>query len=147
MIRLAVIADLPAIGACAEAAYAQYIPRIGRRPAPMDADYAALVEAGHVRVACDEAGAVLGFVAYWAEADHVYLDAVALLPAAAGRGLGRKLVACAEAAARATGLPEVRLYTNAMMTENLTLYPHLGYVQVDRRMDAGFDRVFYVKTV
>lgn len=147
MIRLAVAADLPTVQACAEAAYAPYIPRIGRRPAPMDADYAAMVEAGHVRVACDESGQVLGFVACWAEADHVYLDAVALLPAAAGRGLGRQLVACAEEAAREAGLPEVRLYTNAMMSENLTLYPHLGYVQVDRRIDAGFDRVFFVKRV
>jgi hypothetical protein len=37
------------------------------------------------------------------------------------------------------------LYTNAAMSENLALYPRLGYREVDRRRDAGFDRVFFAK--
>ena len=39
----------------------------------------------------------------------------------------------------------MRLYTNARMTENLSLYPHLGYVEVERREEDGFDRVFFEK--
>ena len=35
--------QVPAIRACAEAAYAVYVPRIGREPAPMTADFAAVV--------------------------------------------------------------------------------------------------------
>ncbi|PVE44954.1 GNAT family N-acetyltransferase [Pararhodobacter aggregans] len=144
MIRPATPDDLAAIRACAEAAYARYVPLIGRRPAPMDADYAALVAQGFARVAEVE-GAVRGFVTFWPKDDHLYLDAVAVHPDAAGRGLGRALVGAAEAAGRAAGLGEIRLYTNAAMTGNLTLYPHLGYRQVDRRRDQGFDRVFFVK--
>lgn len=146
MIRAATPDDLPAIRHCAETAYAPYIPRIGRRPAPMDADYAALVAQGFARVA-ERDGTVLGFVTFWPKRDHLYLDAIAVLPAAAGLGLGRALIAEVEAEGRALGLPELRLYTNAAMVENLTLYPHLGFRQVDRRIDEGFDRVFFVKAL
>jgi hypothetical protein len=31
------------------------------------------------------------------------------------------------------------------MTENLELYPHLGYSETDRRLDGGFQRVFFAK--
>ena len=145
MIRLATPADLDAICACAEAAYARYIPRIGRRPAPMDAGYAALIAARHAWVACDGDGAVQGYTTFWQSGDHLYLDAIAVLPRAAGLGVGRALMTQAEAVARTLGLPEIRLYTNAAMTENLTLYPYLGFNQTDRRIDDGFDRVFFAK--
>jgi hypothetical protein len=41
----------------------------------------------------------------------------------------------------------VRLYTNAAMEENLVLYPRLGYREVGRRRDGGFDRVFFTKSM
>ena len=47
-IRLATPADLPAVQQIVETSYADYIPLIGRRPAPMDADYAAAIEAGQL---------------------------------------------------------------------------------------------------
>jgi ribosomal protein S18 acetylase RimI-like enzyme len=143
MIRLATPADLGAIRACAEAAYARYIPRIGRRPAPMDADYATLIADGCVWVAGD--GAALAYAAFWPLGDHLYLDAIAVLPEAAGQGLGRALMDHAEGVARAQGLGAIRLYTNAAMTENLTLYPYLGFNQTGRRVTHGFDRVYFEK--
>ncbi|MFN4100825.1 MAG: GNAT family N-acetyltransferase [Pararhodobacter sp.] len=143
MIRPAILDDHDAIRLCAEAAYARYVPLIGRRPAPMDADYRGLIAQGRALVACDPA--VLGFVTFWPKSDHMYLDALAVMPDAAGRGLGRALVERVEQAACAVGLGEVRLYTNAAMAENLTLYPHLGYRLVERRVDDGFDRVFFTK--
>jgi hypothetical protein len=33
------------------------------------------------------------------------------------------------------------------MTENLGLYPRLGYQQFDRRVEDGFDRVYFEKTL
>jgi hypothetical protein len=56
MIRPAPPADEPAIRACAEAAFAPYIPAIGRPPAPMTADYGAAIAAGEAHVAVDDAG-------------------------------------------------------------------------------------------
>ena len=46
---------------------------------------------------------------------------------------------------RAARARAVELYTNAQMTENLSLYPRLGYAKTGRRMEDGFDRVFYRK--
>ena len=43
------------------------------------------------------------------------------------------------------GLARVTLYTNARMHENLVLYPRLGYVEIDRRREDGFDRVYFEK--
>ena len=143
MIRPATAADEPAIRACAQAAYALYVPRIGRRPAPMDADFAGQIAAGFAHVAVDGAGLVTGYVICWPRGDHLYLDSIAV--GVKGQGLGAALMAHAEALARAGGMRSIQLYTNAKMTENLTLYPHLGFVQTDRRMDEGFDRVFFEK--
>ncbi|MEZ5750895.1 MAG: GNAT family N-acetyltransferase [Paracoccaceae bacterium] len=144
-IRLATLADLPAIRDCAEAAYGRYVPRIGRRPAPMDADFSGQIAAGFAHVAVDEKGEVRGYAIFWPQGDNLYLDSIAVR--VRGQGLGAALMARAEGVARATGLRSIRLYTNAKMTENLTLYPHLGFVQTDRRMDEGFDRVFFEKTL
>ncbi|WP_181707470.1 GNAT family N-acetyltransferase [Chthonobacter rhizosphaerae] len=143
-IRPATAADVPRIEAIVAEAYALYVPRIGKPPAPMLADYAAHVAAGQVHV-LEEAGAILGAVVFWPEPDHLYLDMVAVDPAAKGRGFGRRLVTHAEAEARRLGRPEVRLNTNARMTENLTLYPRLGYHETARRHHEGYDRVFFAK--
>ena len=50
-IRAAAPEDLDAIRRIARAAYAPYVPRIGREPAPMVADFAAAIAAGQVWVA------------------------------------------------------------------------------------------------
>jgi GNAT superfamily N-acetyltransferase len=143
LIRRAHAADADAVGACARAAYARYVPRIGRAPAPMVADYGALITAGHVHVA--EQDGVAGFVTFFRDRDAMLLESVAVLPDRAGRGIGTALIAYCEAAARDAGLSCVRLYTNAAMHENLLLYPRLGYAQAGRRHEDGFDRVFFEK--
>jgi hypothetical protein len=48
MIRLAKANDEPEIRDCAEQAYARYVPAIGRKPAPMVADFLAQIAAGMV---------------------------------------------------------------------------------------------------
>jgi ribosomal protein S18 acetylase RimI-like enzyme len=145
VIRAATGADEPAIRACAEAAYARYVEAIGRKPAPMVADFAARIAAGRVHVATDPAGRVTGFVIFHAEGRAMLLENVAVLPALAGQGIGGALIRFCEDTARRRGLDAVRLYTNAKMTDNLALYPRLGYVEVDRRTEDGFDRVFFEK--
>ncbi|MBR0655963.1 GNAT family N-acetyltransferase [Plastoroseomonas arctica] len=144
MIRMAVAADAAAIRACADAAYRPYVAAIGREPAPMVADFAAQIALGivHVAVAGD---ALQGFIVFCPEADHMLLENVAVDPASVGQGIGKSLIAFCEAVARHAGFPEVRLYTNARMKRNLALYPRLGYAEVGRRHEDGFDRVFFAK--
>lgn len=143
VIRLAEAGDAPWIRACAERAYARYVPLIGRKPAPMTADFAGQIAARQVHVALAEAER-LGFIVFYPQGDHMLLENVAVSPEAAGRGVGKALIAFCEA--QAAGLSAVRLYTNAKMAENLTIYPRLGYVETGRRQEDGFDRVYFEKS-
>lgn len=145
MIRTAVAADLTEVRACAEAAYGQYVAAIGRKPAPMVADFAAQIADGQVHVALGGDDALLGFIVFHPEAGHMLLENVAVAPAAIDQGVGKALIAFCEATARAAGLQAVHLYTNAKMTRNLSLYPRLGYAEAGRRHEDGFDRVFFTK--
>jgi ribosomal protein S18 acetylase RimI-like enzyme len=146
MIRQAEAHDEPAIRDCAEQAYARYVPAMGRKPAPMVADFASQIAAGEVYVATDEHGVFQGFIVFYTEEGHILLENVAVLPSAAGRGVGKALIGFCEDAARQRGM-NVHLYTNEKMTENLSIYPKLGYVEVARRTEDGFNRVYFVKTL
>ena len=83
LIRKATAEDTARIGAIARAAYGKYVPRIGREPAPMVADFAAEVAAGHV-VVIETAGAVDGYMIAWPEADAYLIDNIAIDPARQG---------------------------------------------------------------
>jgi len=146
-IRLAIPADLEAIQRTARAAYALYVPRIGREPAPMVADFAASIAAGHLWVSDSpgEASDVIGFVVAFPRGNHWHLENVAVDPALQGSGVGGRLIAHVEAMALAAGAQAVELHTNAKMTENQDLYPRLGYAETSRRSEDGFDRVFFRK--
>ena len=145
-IRPAATADLDAVRACVREAYAPYVPRIGREPAPMTADYADLIGRGEVWVA-DEAGRVVGVFVLRPGATGLLLENVAVVPERQGRGIGRVLIAFAERKARDLGLTEISLYTNERMVENIHLYRKLGYVETDRRVEDGFARVFFRKPI
>ncbi|CAL9312892.1 GNAT family N-acetyltransferase [Streptomyces sp. R02] len=150
-IRPAGTADVPAVKAVIDAAFGPYVARIGVVPVPMEADHAANVAADRVFVAdAPEAGGtgparVAGLVVLEPRADHLYLDVVAVRPDAQGTGVGRLLLEFAEDRARALGLPEIRLCTNAMMWENRRIYPRLGYEAVERRVSGPYDRIHYRK--
>ncbi|MFD5702137.1 GNAT family N-acetyltransferase [Streptomyces lasiicapitis] len=145
VIRPAEAADVPAVKAVTDAAYHHYIARIGRVPAPMESNHAQNVAMGRVYVAGDAEGAVVGLVVVYANEDHLYLDNIAVHPDAAGKGLGGRLLAFVDAHARALALPEIRLYTNAMMWENQKIYPRYGYEFVERRVEGIYDRFHYRK--
>ena len=152
MIRPATPADVAAVQDLVRAAYEHYIPRIGRPPYPMVADYGALIGAGQVGVALSgpagQSGAVVdGVLVLVPERDHVLVETVAVAPSAQGRGRGTALLAFAEDRARELGLPEVRLYTNEAMTENIAYYPRRGYTETQRSLDQGYRRVFFSKRV
>ncbi|MEI5099726.1 GNAT family N-acetyltransferase [Streptomyces sp. PmtG] len=146
-IRRAEAADVAAVKAVTDAAYHPYVERIGQVPAPMESDHAENVAAGRVHVAEDTAGEVVGLVVLYAHEDHLYLDNIAVHPDAKGTGLGRRLLEFVDAHARALGLPEIRLYTNAMMWENQKIYPHFGYTFVERRVEGIYDRFHYRKVL
>jgi N-acetylglutamate synthase-like GNAT family acetyltransferase len=145
-IRRATAADLPAISQLITDAYTKYVERIGRPPAPMTADYAAALTHSRVWVLLSDE-AVVGALVTENRADHLLLETVAVAPTAQGRGYGALLLDRAEQDAAEQGLPEVRLYTNEAMTENLTFYPRHGYRETGRLFEDGFRRVYFSKSI
>jgi len=143
-VRPASPSDLGNVEACAEQAYALYVPRMGKKPAPMVADFKAQIAAEQVHV-IEVDGDVAGFIVLYRRRDHLHIENVAVFPSRQGQGLGRVLLSFAEAEAARRGLQTIELYTNVNMTENLELYPRLGYREIDRREEAGFSRVFFRK--
>jgi GNAT superfamily N-acetyltransferase len=67
------------------------------------------------------------------------------LPTRQGSGLGRRLLAFAEAEALRRGYCEIRLYTHQTMVENQRLYTSIGYEETGCGTEAGYDRVFMRK--
>lgn len=145
-IRQAGTDDVATIDTLVEAAYSLYTARIGRAPAPVGADYARLVAAGEVWVGCSDRR-VVGVLVIRPAGDTLELENVAVEPADQGRGYGRELIAFAERRALELGLESVSLYTNEAMVENLRLYPRLGYEETDRRLEDGYRRVFFRKSL
>lgn len=110
----------------------------------MDDDYAAKVAAGLVSIA-EQAGHLVGLIVVVANHEFLMVENIAVDPDVQGRGVGRALLAHADDIAGELGVEEIRLYTNAAMTENLAFYPRLGYHETGRRSEDGYDRVFFAK--
>ena len=145
-VRRATPADVPALYVVANEAYLLYVPRIGRMPAPMTADYSAAVQSGQAWVA-EVDGQVLGLLVLVVCQGYLLIENIAVLPSAQRRGIGARLLTLAEDEARANGLGEIRLYTNEGMTENLAYYPRHGYRETRRAEEHGFRRVFFSKVL
>jgi ribosomal protein S18 acetylase RimI-like enzyme len=143
-IRTAVMSDRPAVEAIVQAAYAVYVPRIGRKPGPMLDDYAALISDRRVHVVAD-GGRIRGIVVLIPEEESMLLDNVAVSPDARGQGFGRTLIEFAERSARDAGYGSIRLYTHEMMTENIAMYSRIGFVETHRAEEKGLRRVFMTK--
>lgn len=147
VIRQAQMADGSAVRECAEDAYAQYVSAIGKKPAPMVADFFALIASEFVYVAVNEQANVVGFIIFFQEGDSVLLENVAVRSDVVGQGIGKRLIAFCEAEAKRFGAVSILLYTNEKMTGNLSLYPHLGYQETERKTENGFNRVYFEKTI
>lgn len=145
-IRAAVPADAGFGRAVAEAAYAKYVPRMHKPPAPLFYDYAAVFAEGHSHVITQD-GEPVGMVTLVPAADHLLLRNLAVLPGSQGRGVGRTVLAFAEAEALRLGLPEVRLWTNEKMAENVPYYEANGYAVTHRAVVDGYSRIFMSKPV
>lgn len=129
-LRRAAPADAAAVRGLTRAAYAKWIPLLGREPRPMTAEYDAVLR-DHLVDLLHVDGELVGLIELAPGADHLLIVNVAVAPAHQSRGHGRTLMAHAEQVAASLNLGEMRLYTNARFTENLLLYRRLGY-RVDR---------------
>lgn len=141
-LRRATVDDLPAIRAVIDAAYARYLTRMDKPPAPMLRDYGPSVEAGTTWVTGSPITAVLTL---YPRDDHLYVENIAVDPSAQGRGLGRALMEFAEQEAARRGLSRMALVTHEVMTENQAIYARLGYLETGRRSEDGYRRIYMEK--
>jgi GNAT superfamily N-acetyltransferase len=130
--RIARPEDLAAVKSVVAEAYQPWERRLGFQPGPMHADYAALIAASTVYMTGNDAIIVLV-----PEEDCLLVENVAVRPDAQGRGIGRALLAFAEAEATRRGLAALRLYTHERMQSNAALYQKLGYVETGRQAVAA----------
>jgi GNAT superfamily N-acetyltransferase len=117
-LRRAMPEDAAIVRDLTRAAYAKWVPVLGREPKPMTADYDAAVRDHIVDILYrDEKPAAL--IEMCPEADHLLIVNVAVSPGYQGKGYGR-----------------ARLYTSVHLTENVKLYERVGY-KVDREEEAA----------
>lgn len=144
--RRATLAEVDRLQEIAATAYGRYVARIGREPAPMTADYVEAVTAGATWVV-ERDGLLAGFVVVRSRQGHLLLESLAVAPEFHGAGIGVRLLALADERARALRLPEIRLYTNEVMTEVFTFYTAHGYDVTHRTTEDGYRRVYFRKPV
>ena len=130
-IRRAIAADALAVQALTRAAYAKWVPLIGREPKPMTADYArAVVE--HLVDLWEEEGELLALIEMIPAASHLLIENIAVRPDQQGKGLGERLLRQADMLAISLGFGEVQLYTNGAFASNLSFYARRGYQEFQR---------------
>jgi GNAT superfamily N-acetyltransferase len=110
----------------------------------MTENYAEVIQNHRVTVA-DSDGVVVGVLVLAVTEEGFLVDNVAVHPSRRGTGLGRALLELAEAEARRAGFDSVYLYTHEKMTENLSLYSRIGYVEYDRHRLGDFSLVYLRK--
>jgi len=130
VIRRATQADATAIRDLTRAAYAKWVPVIGREPKPMTADYQKAV-VNHLIDLLYADSDLAALIEIIPATGHLLVENLAVAPGYQGNGYGRKLMDRAEKLAASLGLSEIRLYTNKLFAANLRFYTRLGY-RIDR---------------
>ncbi len=138
--------DAGAIRDVVRAAYARWIPMIGREPRPMVADYDRAVREHRIDVMVS-GSVIVGLIEMMLREDHLWIENIAVRPEDQGRGLGRQLLVHAERQAIEAGCAEIRLLTNAAFEANVALYEKTGYVIVKSEPFMGGTTVYMTKTI
>lgn len=131
VIRRATANDAAQIRDLTRAAYAKWVPLIGREPLPMTADYARAVEE-HVIDLLERDGKLVALIEVIPATDHWMIENLAVDPTTQGKGHGDRLLVHVETRARENGIGELRLYTNEKFAANIAYYAKRGYREYKR---------------
>jgi GNAT superfamily N-acetyltransferase len=129
--RRAASGDAKVVRELSRAAYAKWVPLIGREPLPMSADYDRAI-AQHIIDLLEEGGRLLALIEMIPQKDHLLIENIAVRPDQQGKGIGGRLLQHAEGIARSLGLEEIRLYTNTAFTSNIAFCTKRGYEEYRR---------------
>ena len=130
VIRRATASDVAPLTETIRAAYAIYDGR-GIALPPVWADLDQVIAETPVFVA--EGGTdLLGVIVVRLESDTLQIENIAVRPEATGLGLARALMTRAETLARSLGIQKLVLATHRDLSENISLYQHLGWTVTAR---------------
>lgn len=131
-IRKAIPEDSDRLEICMESAYAPYRERMdGVRLPPLDADYASEIN-NYPTWIVESEGVIAGGLIMVFENDQASIANIAVAPGFQGQGIGGALMSFAESRAKECGYSELHLATHVLLTENLSLYRHLGWEETGR---------------
>jgi ribosomal protein S18 acetylase RimI-like enzyme len=143
VLRAATAADAATIAAIIAASFEEYRGRLepesGALGETAEAVTAELARESGAIIA-ERNGEVVGCVMVKLLEDDLYLGRLAVVPAARGQGIARRLVEAVEDEARRRELAGVRLGVRIALTENQKLFASLGYVEISREAHEGFDQ-------
>lgn len=114
----------------------------------MLADYYDLMQSHQIYVLCqDETSAIVGSIVLGLPqgSSSVDINNLVVDPSQQGRGFGKALMMCAEDVARDNSRTSLDLYTNVKMYENFALYNRMGFKEIGRRTESGYERVYFKK--
>ena len=97
----------------------------------MDMDYAEEIKCFPCWVA-ELNGDIAGGLIMMFEDQYASIANIAVHPQYQGHGVGKGLMMFAEKQARSKGLSEMLLATHVLLSENVSLYLHLGWTEMDR---------------
>jgi ribosomal protein S18 acetylase RimI-like enzyme len=141
ILRPATLSDAPALAATITAAFAQYrgklVPESSAFRETPEVIATQLAE-GAGAIVAERNGAIMGCVLTELLEGDLYFGRLAVLPAARGKNLARRLIEAVEAEARARGLPGVRLGVRIALPDNQRLFTSLGYAEISRDAHPGF---------
>lgn len=131
-IRSATVDDATALHKCMILAYAGYQERMqGRRLPPMELDYRAEISEYPTWVA-EYNDNIVGGLTMIFKPDDAAIANIAVHPDFQGQGLGKGLMNFADAQARQRNYSQLCLATHVLLSENVSLYRHLGWIEYDR---------------
>lgn len=114
------------------AAYSVYLDSLkGISLPPLQVDYGAEIQNYPTWVAVRNEK-ILGGLIMTFDQSAAMISNIAVRPEAQGSGIGRALLDLADQQAKENGCTRMRLATHALLTNNVSLYQHLGWDVVER---------------
>ncbi len=131
-IREAILEDAVGLKSCMESAYVAYKARMdGVRLPPMDVDYSLEIK-NYPSWVVESEGCILAGLIMTFEKNEASIANIAVDPKCQGQGIGGGLISFAESKAKKNGYSELRLATHILLVENISLYHHLGWEEIER---------------
>ena len=144
-IRKAIHNDITEIEACVKESFEEYIPLIGKKPAPMLKNYKEIIEKNFVFVAIIEKNISGVVVICDTIENYMWLDTLSVFKKYQGQGIGKQLIIFTEDFIREKKKVECRLRTNIKFENTVAIYRHLNYIEYQRILEDGYDRIYFKK--